>query len=550
MRRICTLSTVALCLAVVPLAAQRGAAPRGPATTAWFGTLPPPAANDATKPVMKYDDVYAPVPAQFAHRPGRSDELLDGAALKADHKKIVGFSLESLAAGDKVWGRRAATPAFMHTLEWTAAQLKAAGLKDAKVETFAVDAAMWEPRSWQVQVVGDAAFGAGTETVTLRSAFPQPGGATIAGGSLTAPVVFVGHGTDANLAGRDVSGKIAVVHVRPEPSLFGSAEQGVAQKLAGKGAVGVVNAIEGPGNALYYDSRFACGTSPCFIVGGQDGWFLEQVIGKAANAGVLDKLKITLSLAADEKSGLTSGNAVATIPGRSSKRIIVNAHADGYFQGGDDNASGLAVLVGLARYFAKQPQPAHTMMFVASGGHHGPGNGPASLVAAHPELKDNTLLVINLEHVAYLDVVRGKTRAPNNTGMTWDTSVTESAKAVGVTNESPFLFDIWSRAPRCFGVVTYQQPGTSVSGDLGGYRGVNAPMTQMIQSGTFYHSSGDVYEQVPAEGIERAARFHAYLIEQADAADESLITSGKGTPYTSKLGGCGAAMPAVRSSQP
>jgi hypothetical protein len=264
---------------------------------------------------------------------------------------------------------------------------------------------------------------------------------------------------------------------------------------------------------------------------------------------VLDKLKISVALASEEKTGLTSGNAVATIAGQSPKRIIVNAHADGYFQGGDDNASGLAVLVGLGRYFAKQPQPKHTLMFVASGGHHGPGNGPTALVGAHPELKDNTLLVLNLEHVAYLDVVRGKTRAPNNTGMTWETSVTESAKAVGVTNQSPFLFDVWSRAPRCFGVVTYQQPGTSVSGDLGGYRGVNAPMTQMIQSGTFYHSSGDVYEQVPAEGLERAARFHAYLIEQVDRAAESLITSGKGTPYTSTLGDCGSAMPAVRSSQ-
>jgi hypothetical protein len=75
-------------------------------------------------------------------------------------------------------------------------------------------------------------------------------------------------------------------------------------------------------------------------------------------------------------------------------------------------------------------------------------------------------------------------------------------------------------------------------------------MTQMIQSGTFYHSSGDVVEQVPAEGLERAARFHAYLIEQVDQAAEALITSGKSMPYVSRLGDCGAMMPAVRSSQP
>jgi hypothetical protein len=486
---------------------------------------------------MKHDDVYAPMPAQFPHRPGRHDELLDGAVLKTDHQKIVGFSLESLSAGDTVWGRRAATPSFMHTLEWAASEFRTAGLKDARVEPFAVGAAMWVPKLWKVELLGDPSFGAGSMDVTLASAFPQPGGSTPDGG-ITAGVVYVGHGTDADLADREVAGKIAVIRVRPEPSLFGAGEQGVAQRLAERGAVGVINAIEGPGNAQYIDTRFACGASPCFIVGGNDGWFIQQVIGKAANARVLDKLKIRLTLTAEQKSNLTSGNAIASVAGQSPRRIIINAHADGYFQAGDDNASGLAVLTGLARYFAKQRQPKHTLMFVASGGHHGPGNGPAALVAAHPELKNDTLLILNLEHVAYADVVRGKQRATNNTGMTWELSVTEAAKAVGVTNQSPFLIDLWGRASRCFGVATYQSAGAQVSGDLGGYRPLEVPMTQMIQSGTFYHSSGDVYEAVPAEGLERAARFHAFLIEQIDQADEALIKAKKGSPYTSALRGC------------
>ena len=529
MRNGLILLLLTLAAAAMPVAAD---------DAAWFGTPVPAGVSNPRKPVMKYDDVFAPVPVHFVHRAGRSDDLLDGAALKKDHEKIVGFSLESLAADDKVWGRRAATPAFIHAVEWTVSEFKAAGLKDARVEPFAVPAPMWVPQSWQLQMGGDPAFGAGTETVTLQSAFPQPGGATIPGGSLTAPVVFVGHGTDADLAGRDVRGKIAVVRVRPEPSLFGSAEQGVAARLAEKGAAGVVNAIEGPGNAQYVDPRFACGTAPCFIVGGHDGWFLQQVIGKAANAGVLDRLKIRMALAAEERNGLISANGVATIPGQSARRIIINAHADGYFQGGDDNASGLAVLIGLARYFARQPKPKHTLMFVASGGHHGPGNGPASLVAAHPELKDGTVLILNLEHVAYLDVVRGKTRATNNIGMTWETSVTESAKAVGVTNESPFLVDLWKQASRCYGVATYQSAGTTVSGDLGGYRTLGVPMTQMIQSGTFYHSSGDVYEAVPAEGLERAARFHAFFVERVDEAPEHLIAAGKNTAYQPASAAC------------
>ena len=75
-------------------------------------------------------------------------------------------------------------------------------------------------------------------------------------------------------------------------------------------------------------------------------------------------------------------------------------------------------------------------------------------------------------------------------------------------------------------------------------------MTQMIQSGTFYHSSGDVYEQVPAEGLERGARFHAYFIEQVDRAPEAAITAGKGSPYTSTLGDCVITTNGNRSSQP
>ena len=120
--------------------------------------------------------------------PARHDELLDGAALKADQKtdrRLLAREPRPPATrcGDAARRRRPSCT----RIEWTVNELKAAGLKDAKVETYAVPGAMWVPQSWQLQVVGDPAFGAGTQTVTLQSAFPQPGGATIPGGSLTAP---------------------------------------------------------------------------------------------------------------------------------------------------------------------------------------------------------------------------------------------------------------------------------------------------------------------------------------------------------------------------
>ena len=77
-----------------------------------------------------------------------------------------------------------------------------------------------------------------------------------------------------------------------------------------------------------------------------------------------------------------------------------------------------------------------------------------------------------------------------------------------------------------------------MSGDLGGYRPLNVPMTQMIQSGTFYHASGDVLEAVPAEGLERAARFHAFLIEQADQAPESADRGRQRHAVSADEGAC------------
>ncbi len=142
-----------------PRAAQSAsnAAKEGP----WFATPLPPGLTDPTKPAVRYDDALPPVAAKFAHTPGRHDELLDGAVLKESVRKIIGFSLESYAAGDKIWGRRASTPAFQHTIDWTVAQFKAAGITDSRVEPFAITGAMWTPRSWRVQLVGDDSFGPG-----------------------------------------------------------------------------------------------------------------------------------------------------------------------------------------------------------------------------------------------------------------------------------------------------------------------------------------------------------------------------------------------------
>jgi len=172
-------------------------------------------------------------------------------------KTIVGFSLESYSAGDKVWGRPASTPAFFYAMDWAAGQFKSAVIADKKVERFPITTPMWSPKSWRVQLNGDDAFGPGSRDVVLSSAFPQPGGASMPEDRSPHRLFSQAMEPMPISRGRDVKGKIVVIHVRPEPSLFGSAEQGAAARVVAHGAIAVTHAVEGEGNSGLLSHRIA-----------------------------------------------------------------------------------------------------------------------------------------------------------------------------------------------------------------------------------------------------------------------------------------------------
>ena len=247
------------------------------------------------------------------------------------------FAGEQGGAARPLWGRISGMPAEKKTVDWAVAKLKASGLTDARAEPYPFDTKLWLPVTWELRVVADAAFGAAAGDVVLRSAVPIRN-VTVKPAAAEGPLVFVGRGSAAELANIDVRGKIAVVNVVPDDSLFAAREKGVARDLEKRGAIGVINAVESPGNLLYYDNRYGCDAAPCFLVGGDDGAFLESVIGKAAKAG--KTVTMRLALKGEERAGLTAWNGVATIRGKSDEVVIVNAHADAWFNGADDNADG------------------------------------------------------------------------------------------------------------------------------------------------------------------------------------------------------------------
>ncbi|MGE5690439.1 MAG: M28 family metallopeptidase [Pseudomonadota bacterium] len=112
----------------------------------------------------------------------------------------------------------------------------------------------------------------------------------------------------------------------------------------------------------------------------------------------------------------TLTNVVVRAPGRSPRTLVVLAHRDdaGFGPGANDNASGTAALVELARAYARpttagsppgRVRPAHTILFVSTDGGAYGGLGAAEL-AASPAYRDRIAAVVSLDALAGRDPPR------------------------------------------------------------------------------------------------------------------------------------------------
>jgi hypothetical protein len=100
-------------------------------------------------------------------------------------------------------------------------------------------------------------------------------------------------------------------------------------------------------------------------------------------------------------------NLLAFRQGRSNQMIVVLAHRDnsGASPGANDNASGTAALLEMARSYARPPapplppEPAHTILFLSTDGGAFGGLGAAHF-AAHSVYRDRVVAVVDLDSIA------------------------------------------------------------------------------------------------------------------------------------------------------
>jgi hypothetical protein len=323
--------------------------------------------------------------------------------------------------------------------------------------------------------------------------------------------VYVGLGTEADFAGRDVKGKATFIYGSYEPGLWSSSaiHDGGLQRAEERGAAAVFISVGLPGNMKMHAVRGRIRV-PAFSIGLDDFVAVRRMIESAAPG---QAPRIAINLDAEMTPGLKTSMVWAVIPGMTDEMVIVNGHRDGYFEAAADNASGVATTIGLAEYFAKLPkeQRRRTIALVNSPGHHGTPDLGLKWIQDNKgtALHGNVVMFINGEHTAagqtYLrgPVIR-KANAPN--AFWWSLEA------------GPKLQAIVLDAYRTFGLATYAEPEAGSPPGANGDYGTAATIG-LVDAGIFYHTDGETADTVPPYGLEASTRAFAKIIDAANRLD-------------------------------
>jgi hypothetical protein len=424
---------------------------------------------------------------------------IDGKHLKAYVEEQSAISRRYRDANHKLWGRIIGAESDAEDARWLMEKFRLAGLSDVHTQSFDLPP-QWMPDSWSVTA------SAGGKDLQLESAQPAYLAPGLPPEGLDLQIVYAGLGSAADFQGRDVRGKAVLLFSMPQPdSAWNSAaSEGAVERAVSMGAAAIFVVIAVPGN--FRMQIYPAGDKvPAFSLGSDDANALRNLIA-AAPAGQAPRIKMHLDV--KMVSGLKTATVWGSLPGMTDETIYIVAHRDGWFEGANDNGTGVATMIGLAEHFAKIPreQRRRTIIFLGTSGHHNGSAPSGEWLAHHKEIFEKTAIIINCEHTAGIQAdLRGPgIRKANQTGaFTW------------YVGGSRRLSDIVIGAYRDFGVVTYVEPERGAGGEMGPFY-KHAPSLQLLQGGVYFHSDQDTPDTVPYAGLAASTRAYAKIIDQVN----------------------------------
>ena len=452
---------------------------------------------------------------------------IDGSEIKTMVSELSAISRKDRDRGVQFWGRNAGTPADKDTQEWLLAKFKKAGLSNVHLQEFDLPP-HWYPNSWDANVTGGGA------TTPLKSIRPFLWSNPTPPGGLMLEPVWISLGNPADLIGRDLKGKVAFILAIPEPGMRDNSQvyNGAMKRAQDAGAAAIVVALQLPGNVSSEMITSAGVTVPNFSIGMADMLLVRKLIEDGRSP------KVTFHLNTEMVKGEKTATVWGELPGATDENMLIMAHTDAFFDGALDNNSGVAMMVALAKYYAKIPkdQRRRTIRFAGIPAHHLDENKPADLPLTGSEgtlwmaaNKDTffakTALIINLEHVAQTavewlgpDLIAGNTTSP----LPWSAygsdkfknivfnALQENGVAIFAIPEDERRASTPPRPPRV-------GPAKPTGGNLQPVEKF-APSMELIDR-ILYHTELDTDEYVPATGLERVGRAYARIIDDVNKAE-------------------------------
>lgn len=422
---------------------------------------------------------------------------IDGEHLKQYVEEICAISRRYRDAGHQFWGRITGTEADTENAEWMMAKFRQIGLSDVHEQTLDLPP-QWMPQSWSVVASANG------KTLQLGTAQPTYLAVGTPADGLNLEAVYVGLASDADLTmSRDVKGKAVFFYSTDLASRHAPIMDNAIKRIGERGAAAifVIQGLPGNEKTQFYPVNSPV---PTFSLGQKDGLAMRDLIAQAG-AG---ETHVKVVLDVKRVPGLKSGTVWGTLPGMTDENDVVVAHRDGWFEGANDNAAGMATMLGMAEYFAKMPkeQRRRTIIFAGTDGHHDNGAESGVWFQQHPEFFAKTAVLFNSEHTGGFD------SAPTGP------QLSNAPAAYRWYGTGQRLADIVAKAMDAFGVPSFPDSSASPPGEIGRYYQL-APAVEIINSGFVWHSDKETPDTISASGLAAVTRTYAKIIVDTNALE-------------------------------
>ena len=372
----------------------------------------------------------------------------------------------------------------------------------------------------------------GGQTITLESAQPDYGAAGTSAEGMDLEAAYVGLGSEADFAGKDVKGKAVFVF-----SMLGAPNEDAVRRADAKGAAAILEVNMLPGNARYQAYPVRNASAGIHRRPRRRHCRSRAHRGHARRAGRSRESEADVRRVPNLKTALIWG----TLPGATDETIYIMAHRDGWFDASGDNASGVASMIGLAEHYAKIPQAQRkrTMVFVALDGHHNSGEGSAVgnkwMVDNRQKLFTKTALAINVEHPSTMQT-QSRPRYYNANEIVWGNTYMPQQWYAGGPSR-PELQKIAATAFKQFGATMdlYPNPTPPASDMSSFFRFL--PGIDTSEFHHYFHTDLETPQTVPWTGLEASARAYAKIIDDVNKLPLSTFQRPEEPTRTSAPGG-------------